>query len=389
MRRSQTKKTIFSRPGRVLVLLAILLAAISPVVYATKPYFKAFGADVFTGGWFNDGVDACTTSTDYQDPIATPDQRGGIITYSKTTPLPAGQPAGGSSSQYGAISVGLIDGIYGDITGFYSSGATAASDPADRLALANNGNDFGGDLEAGPPRQGNCIPDYFNTKRALTSPSSLPDISLAPSGEYYYVAPDNTPITFNGGNQANIAPGQVKSVFVQGNVYIRANIVNSGSPTVTNVPKFALVVLGNIYMDPAVRQLDGLFIAQPLPKCDPPSGPTPCTNNPVNDDTGNIWTCHDSSVIPPASPFLNGCNSKLTVNGALIAKQVKFMRTGGDVATATTNEDNLSNAIASNNIAELIYYTPAMVIGGPYFFSDTGLSPTLQIQSLVSLPPVF
>src|SRR3990167_6619824 len=146
MRRSQTKKTIFSRPGRVLVLLAILLAAISPVVYATKPYFKAFGADVFTGGWFNDGGGSCTTSTDYQDPIPTPDQRGGIITYSKTTPLPAGQPAGGSSSQYGAISVGLIDGIYGDITGFYSSGATAASHPAVRLALANNGNDFGGDL---------------------------------------------------------------------------------------------------------------------------------------------------------------------------------------------------------------------------------------------------
>jgi hypothetical protein len=63
------------------------------------------------------------------------------------------------------------------------------------------------------------------------------------------------------------------------------------------------------------------------------------------------------------------------------------MRTNGDVIGATVAEDSISTAAASNNIAELINYSPAMVLGGPFF--TTPANPDLKIQSLVSLPPIF
>ena len=400
MRHAQTKNPVSGRLRISIVLLIIAVALLSPLAYASKPYFKSFGSDVMTGGWFNDGSSVCTTVDEYQDPIFGDGERGGIITYSKinsTSPPQARQPAGGSSSQFAAFSVGKIDGNFGDSQqkGFYSSGATSSSTTADRLTFANNQDDLGGYFENGPPRQASCIPDYFNVKRLTQTPSPLPNLSCpaTTAGDFYYVAPDNTPIVLNGGAQVDVDPGCKRGVFIQGNVFIQSNVVYGGAPTATSVPKFALVVLGNIYVGPNVSQLDGMYVAQPLPKCGPPSNPSPCTANPVTDDTGAIWTCHENSINAPQSAFLiPSCDSKLTVNGALIAKQVHFMRTNGDVLGATAGEslggeDNIITASSSNNIAELINYSPAMVLGGPFF--TTPANPDLKIQSLVSLPPIF
>jgi hypothetical protein len=63
------------------------------------PYFKAFGSDVFSGGWFNNG-NACNTSPNspYQDPFFTAagftaDNRvGGIQAYAKQNG--SGNPTG-------------------------------------------------------------------------------------------------------------------------------------------------------------------------------------------------------------------------------------------------------------------------------------------------------
>jgi hypothetical protein len=72
----------------------------------------------------------------------------------------------------------------------------------------------------------------------------------------------------------------------------------------------------------------------------------------------------------------------LTVNGSLIARQVNLFRTNGDISSAASGE-----ASNSPNIAETINYTPAMLVGGPFF--NPPPTKTLDIESLVNLPPLF
>jgi hypothetical protein len=57
---------------------------------------------------------------------------------------------------------------------------------------------------------------------------------------------------------------------------------------------------------------------------------------------------------------------------------VNFVRVNGDI--------NSSPPV----IAEVINYTPDMVVGGPFFTpTPAGGSTSLKVQSLISLPPVF
>jgi hypothetical protein len=184
-----------------------------------------------------------------------------------------------------------------------------------------------------------------------------------------------------GGADVAIAAGKSITIYVEGNAYIDRNIVYQLN-TATDVPKFSIVAKGSIYIDPAVSRLDGVYVAQI-----DPSDPSP-----VNNDTGVIWTCHPNNTNPVlyTYPTVN-CRNKLTLrNGAFIAKQINLMRVNGDVAAANTGEDALGTAFSSMNIAEVINFSPAMVVGGPYFNTSAGAtSSQLKTDSIISLPPVF
>src|SRR3990167_536827 len=372
-----------SRTWLSATVLLVALVIVSPLVYAARPYFKAFGADVFTGGWFNSGVDACTTSANYQDP--TPDETGGILAFSKIGPSP-GIPAGGSSSQFAALSVGSVQGGFSSQLGFYSSGVSGNAHPASWLTLANNTGNLGGKMEVGPPVQGNCIPDYYETKKAsatVFSGTTSPDVSTAPAGSYINPASTGSVESNSAGGTDTILPGKELTIIVNGNVYIHNNISYSPSSTASTVPKFTLIARGSIYIDQFVTQLDGLYIAQP--------DPTKATQvGSSGADHGIIWTCHPNSTSPyTMTQMASNCRSKLTVNGALIAKQINLLRIFGDITSAPANETAScpTNPIAQGTpcAIEVINYTPAMVLGGPFFNQST--SP--KIQSLISLPPVF
>ncbi len=109
------------------------------------------------------------------------------------------------------------------------------------------------------------------------------------------------------------------TLHVNGNVYIASPVNSPGSFSLNGVPKNKVVATGNIYINSAVTNLDGIYMAG-----------------------GTIYTCTNGNAKPTAS-FLSslpgGCTStRLTVNGALIAPQIKFLRLVGNVNDNTADE---------------------------------------------------
>lgn len=365
-------------------LSAVIVGLPALAATATKPYFKTFGADVLSGGWFNSGTN-CDTSTGsrYQDPnysdsssgFAADPRTGGILSYAKKDG--AGNSTGGASSQYSAFALGIIEGSDPESYGFYSAGGQTASAPTLRnlLSFANEGSSaslWGGKFDGSSRHLSNCIPDYY-AKLPSPAPPALSSLSSSTSsGTYTAAAGTGTNYTLNS-SAVVLKKGAKITIYVDGNVYIGGDIIYE-LDKVDNVPKFALVAKGSIYIDPNVTKLDGFYIAQP-------------EGNTVSADDGGIWTCHANNTNQLLYTDLGSCNRQLLVNGALVAKRVNFTRINGDVASASTSEDVLSGAIGNPKVAEVINYTPAMVTGGPFF---NPLPPNgLPIDSLVALPPVF
>lgn len=343
----------------------------SALVYAdTKPYFKVFGGDVFAGGWFNSGNNNCSTGDgNYQAPVISPlsgQYKGGILAFATTNRT-------GSSVDFGALAMGLIEGETTNQYGFYSGQTTSINS----LSFANtenavSGSYWGGYL-AGASPQVHCIPDYY-TKKQSTSPPPINagssfNVGLlehtTPQGPIHVIGQYTTPpggaeITFGG--PATINPGTNITVFVNGNAYISNDIVYADGYNADNVPKLTIVAKGDIFVAPSVGRIDGFYIAQPS------SG----------NSGGTFWSCHDGSLsLPPdyGRWIAAHCNSRLTINGAVVAKQTNLLRINGDIG------DNNSNP------AEVINYTPEMVMGGPFFNPPANQDP--KINALINLPPVF
>lgn len=372
-------------------------------ISCSRPYIKATGGDLATGGWFNNGNTLCDTSTssNYQDPNFTPSggggtnpAYGGILTYAKTS---GSNSAGGSSEEFAAYALGLMQGNSTNGTGFYTGGALARSAATNKsyLSFANTMGsglstpaDFWGGMLVAPSPDGvrqtsYCLPDYFTTKMPSPVPTGLPGNKLnngtvvSGDGAYYETATGSgagAPLDLVPNMDITIPAGRHITVFVKGTVYIQHNIAYAAY-TADHVPKFALVVEGSIYIAPSVTRLDGLYIAQP----------DLTDANSLSDDTGNIWTCHDDTTDVPSYTFPAYCTDKLVVNGAFVAKQINLFRTPGDIVSASTSEDGFASA-PSSNASEVTNFSPAMVMGGTFFYDSPKSS---DIDSLISLPPVF
>ena len=398
----------------ILFTAALVLAHVGSAMAACAPndnscvhaYLKSSGGDVGTGGWFNNGPDGCLSSSSlFQDSNYSPSGGssnplyGGILAFANASGNNSG---GGSSSEFAAYALGLVEGPSAQVpnSGFYSAGLLARnalpalSSPLSYTTFANASNPvanapWGGlFVPQGEARQASfCIPDYYGTKKPTSGCASLPGagkLNGSLSQEIY--CEDSTGVVdhLNDGGPRTITAGQKLTVFVKGSVYIKNNITYGPGVNVNQIPKFALVVQGSIYIDPSVTQLNGLYIAQP----DPAAGAAQ-----VGSDTGVIWTCHPQDATLPTdsySSFFPSCNQKLTVHGAFIAKRIAVMRIfGSDVTAVNPGEDGYPQVLSSA-AAEVINFSPDMVIGGP-FFTTTGSSGggNPRIDSLISLPPVF
>lgn len=311
----------------------------------TKPYFRVFSGDIIAGGGFMNAGGACTLNS-----------RAAVIGWNKGSSA----AYAGAGVQYAALAMHQIFEVAtsGAPGGAQPSGHSFANNNATQNSPANGryGGYFGGVQ---------CTPDYFRSKPS-TPNFNDPILSGALSGTYYK---NNGNLQING---ATIAAGTKATVYVAGDVYISDNIVYGGSGgwDANSIPTFRLIVEGNIFIKNSVVQLDGLYVAQPK----------------AGDATsGRIYTCQtDTSPYAPLAldgQLASQCATKLTVNGAFIAKQVWLMRTAGTLRQSAGGENP-----GAANIAEVFNLNPALWISQPF---DAGGSRGNRYDSISSLPPVL
>ncbi|MBI2009290.1 hypothetical protein HYS84_02670 [Candidatus Saccharibacteria bacterium] len=335
----------------------------------TKPYFQIHGADVFAGGWWfaknaANGYN-CDLTTNYQAPSFDPldkQYKGGILAFNNGG-------AQGALSDFGALALGQIQGENG-----YGFASNRGNDKS-KLSFANDSGNangqgaayWGGFFDAGARQLTHCIPDYYNLKSGDATDWGSSNLATAAAGKYkasagpvFTVNSSAVTITKSAG-----PTGKTITLFVDGDAYIGGDIAYEGGYSADTVSKFTLVVRGSLYVDKAVKRLDGLYIAQP----------NMSKSAPASDDTGIIWTCSTATSNGPDDRYIsqNCRNDSLVVNGALIAKQVNLLRLAGDVSNST--------------VAESFNYTPEVLVGGSNFYGTDSGEP--HIDSLVSLPPVF
>jgi len=307
------------------------------------PYLKVFGGDISAGNGFANTNNTCTSSA------------SAIISWNQR-----GQPFyPGAGTQYAAMALNsIID--FASAQGTTTAGASAPSD----LSFANSSvtstdksaGTFGRSFGTVP-----CITDYFNVPPTAQPASTNVG---AMSGNSYV---SNTGLN---GLNGTVATGQRTVVYVQGDVYISNNIVYAGSGAwnYSNIPLFELVVKGNIYIGKGVKQLDGVYIAEP-------NGAT----------GGTIYTCATglgAPVDPTNASFFSLCNTQLTVNGSFVSSQIRLLRTFGSLNNGTAGE-----SAAATNAGEVFNFNPTLWIAQPTGAASSGSSN--DYNAITDLPPVF
>lgn len=398
--RADKKNRLLRRVANLAAVFGIFFA-LGGQSLAANPYFKVTGGDVATGGWFNyDPTPSipCTGSGYYQAPDFTNSTTlnnsatvGGILSFVAPVGL---RP--GAKADYGAYSLGLVEYKPASVYGF-NTGVAAVPLGTNTLSFANyyaagsmaatygfNNAGSGGLLDGGGQHAWHCIPDYYDDYQS--SPTDLAgdttvnlstDLCTAScSGGKQYI--DNiasgSVLTISAtASNYSVPAGKDYTIFVNGNVYINTN-VSYAAHDATNVPRFALVVRGNIWIANTVTNLDGIYVAQPDPNVDP-----------TTTDTGQLWTCQNSTgswTLSSLNSFGTNCKANnITFHGSVIAARVLLTRMGDGIAATCCG-------YSDNGAAETFIYTPETVIGGSFTPSGSS-SQTGQIDSLVSLPPVF
>lgn len=308
------------------------------VPITNKPYTRVWGGDVSVGSGFADASGVCTDNPD-----------AAIVGWNKRA---AGSYAG-AGTQYASFALARIMDFS---SALYDPGGASAPEGLSFANTASNATsgDFGGGFG-----DASCIPDYYGSRP--DAPSPLPANITAMVTDTYGADSDTY---FSNGNNI-IAPGERIIVYVDGDVHLNANVRYEGSWGTDSIPNFQLIARGNIYIDSAAVQLDGLYVAQPR-----------------EDGTGGaIYDCISGLYTEaPLDGTLNArCRTKLTVNGAFVAKSVHLMRTVG-----TLQQSAQAELSTSANVAEAFNYGPAFWIPQPV---PTGSTP--DYDAIISLPPIL
>ena len=289
------------------------------ILVARKPYLRVYGGDVVSGSGF--------------DPSCSKNSSAQITAYSKGGGNNNnGVGWSGAGAQYAVQAHGAIDQ--------FVSAMLRGSNPAPPkgLTFANTSGTYGASFGDAP-----CVKDYFGT---ITSGTTDPGS------------------TYVGGSISNGSHTILKH---DGDVAITGNVIYTSSGSWANLsqlPSLYLVVRGNIYIDRGVTQLDGAYIAQPK----------------ADGGGGIIYTCSNGGSPYADSALYANCANKLTVNGAFIAKQVKFGRINGTLRQSTVSETS-----TSANIAEVFNFSPELWLTSPGLVTGG----TVQLDSITSLPPIL
>ncbi len=314
-----------------------------------KPYARVYNGDVMAGGGLETSPGVCPTNN------------ASIIGWNKRTAGAAVDNWSGAGTMYAAMALGTI---FDTASASDNNGATKPTG----LSFSNIGTNaangqFGGNFGSVP-----CMKDYWATKPASTLPfTSGTSLPIPGPGTYAYAASGNVTV-----HNTLINTGVRVTLYVDGNLYIDGGLSYNGGGTwtVATIPMLRVIVRGNIFIDPSVFSLNGLFVAQP----------DAAGNN------GIMYTCTN-----PADPFTpinlgvgttlaSTCGTnRLAFLGAVVVRQIQLLRTRGTVGKATANE-----AVFSANLTESFTYNPIIWIAQPNDQQTGG-----QYDAINSLPPVL
>jgi hypothetical protein len=309
-----------------------------------KPYFRVFGGDVLAG------ASAFGTCTPGVGTI-----RGWNREASAGNATFGSGPYGGAGTQIGAFATGAIDQ-------FVSAATRSAAGPPlvpKGLTFANTGGVYGGGWDTGNVP---CQDDYFKPSGAPLGPVTN---LTAMSGAY----DRSGPLEITGGI---IPPNRKISIYVDGDIWITGTGIQNVLASYTDInqiPSVRIIARGNIYIAPTVTQIDAILIAQP--------------NGAAG---GTIVTCSNGFAMPTiaqltgAAAAPNNCRTKLTVFGALLARDVRFMRSNGGIQFSN-NTQPYTNA----SIAEAIIYSPAVWLAKPTDLLDD----REPYEAYTTLPPIL
>lgn len=315
---------------------------------ANKPYVKVFGGDALVGAAAND--------------CSLPLGSGRVIGFLEGS---ANAPKG-MGVQFALQALGEVNGATSSLTN------TAATPLGAALTFANTGSlgypdSLGGNFGAAP-----CIPDYYGRTKQPTPgayTSSTGDIASLAAASIEGQVEHIGDLTIRGGA---LAAGQRLAVYVSGDVYLDGAItMEQNYVSTAQIPFFALIVRGNIFISASTPQLDGMYVAQP-----------------VGSGSGTVYTCAAGlqTLYPTAGPsgstLHQRCSSRLTVNGSVIAKRLKLLRTNGTIGASSVSDTALSD-----NIAEVFNGLPELYLTGNPFRIDPVRSS--QYDNAASLPPIL
>lgn len=302
------------------------------VTVAKTPYVRFMGNDIFAGGNFSAVNAACNNQAK-------------ITTVGRI--LSDGSGAG-SVAEYSAFALNKV-------TSFGSSskvlvGSGALGDSARQLTFANS--EPNAALLGYYGSASHCITDY------VTQFSSSPTIAagsynVGPRGSGAWHVTGALSISGSmpaGGKQVYYADGDVT---VTGNLQYPATYTS-----LADVPSLIIITKGNIFVQAAVTQMDGMFIARG-------DGST----------TGVFYTCYPKNE--PAS-ISNACNnSQLVVNGSVSAGRFDLFRSfGASGATPAARKDP----------GEQFYFNPELYLSNALNASSQF---TVQTTNVLDLPPRF
>jgi hypothetical protein len=331
----------------------------------TRPTLKVTNGDISTGGEFGNAANQCSGAD--ADFIAPPDNsptgqlKGGIRTFASAGP----GGSKGSNSDFAAYALGLIQGSPNDPSryGFYSD-AAYNSTRYNALNFSNNPV-LGGLLgtKATAFADAHCVVNYFDNTRTTANPTfnAVTDFKINPglgSGQYYIqpTSPGGTVEIGKGANKLN--KGDRVTIYVQGNVYISKDLtyINNWSfdlaKHTNDAPYLMIIAQGNIFIDPSVTQLDGVYIAQ------------------GGGGSGIFSTCAPNGVTVTKAQEATTCHNPLIVNGAVIANHVYNVRAANTLFNNSAPSENYN-------------FVPSAIVGSP------NLSSEVFLEGLFSQPPVF
>ncbi|TXG77364.1 hypothetical protein E6P97_01775 [Patescibacteria group bacterium] len=352
------------------------------VKVANKPYFRVWTNDIKAGGGFLNTSGQCIKDG---NGMAT------IIGYggSQGTTPPNSDRFSGASSEYAVFALGEVRNFFSAamrsprtfdtgrwptpphgltfanarIEGLTSNGPTT-SDPADGYKVANYG---------GASQIDYCTQDWFNPDTLSDNRETLPVnyffTTAAGTGAEATIVPANsTASQFQINNTGgNINRPRAIMVLKDMPVVITGNIIANNNQTLY------IIAEGDIRIAKNVTQIDAVLISKKrIITC-------------VESDTGSVGNLFTANQLYSECGGQSSAQ-KLTIRGALVAREVKLLRTYGTRESATENQPYVTSGGVFNAAAEEIIFDPTLYTGNS---AIKGLRQPSQIDFMTSLPPIL